>query len=245
MDNLKDATLEQLADHGDGNYGYVDTPAEARRLLVDRVDATLVAIAHDVKVQVEFNPAAVEAWRLIGYENRALAAADFADDATDAGEVGVGHAVTALYEIVPAGVVTALGTAALTAELPMRYQTPGGIGDAVASGEILQLALRYKLPGESESTLVTYTLADGGHILDQAPPDVGFAAAVAAFGMLLRDSPHRGVASWDMVLDLARPRIGDDPSGERAEFVHLVERARDLAVTGDGVPRTEGPGGDD
>jgi Ca-activated chloride channel homolog len=234
MGNYQDANLELLADRGDGNYAYIDTLAEARRALVEQLDANLVTVARDVKVQVEINPARVASYRLIGYEDRLLAAQDFADDTRDAGEVGAGHTVTALYEIVPraetlnpSADVTETAAVAIEGTLaPLRYQRARVLAEAAASAELLTLSVRYKLPdaaADAESTLLVFPVADGGMRLAATNPDVRFAAAVAAWGMLLRDSPYKGSATWDSVLALARDGLGADPGGYRAEFVDLVE----------------------
>jgi len=222
MGNYKDATLEMLADKGNGNYGYIDTENEARRLLVAQLNGTLVTIAKDVKVQVEFNPARVAAYRLIGYENRVLSARDFNDDAKDAGEIGAGHTVTALYEVVPAGVPIDLPGVD-----PLRYQPPAPTA-AVASGELMLLKLRYKAPDGIFSKLLEFPVVDGRRTLAEAGADFRFAASVAAFGMLLRQSPYSGAASWEMVRELAEPAVGADEGGLRREFVELARRASGL-----------------
>jgi len=221
MGNIKDATLEQLADKGNGNYAYIDTIDEARKVLVEQMGGTLVTIAKDVKIQVEFNPAEVAAYRLIGYENRLLAAEDFNDDTKDAGEIGAGHTVTALYEIVPAGVGI---------DLPgvdeLKYQQPrdrrGG------SDELLTLKLRYKQPDGDTSKLLVFPVTDEGNDYVGASDDFKFAAAVAAYGMLLRDSPHKGNASFDGVIELAGEGMGEDRHGYRAQFVELALKAAEL-----------------
>jgi len=201
--NFKDAQMEALADKGNGNFGYIDSVAEARKLLVEEMGATLLAVAKDVKVQVEFDKSAVASWRLIGYENRLLAAEDFADDKKDAGEMGAGHRVTALYEIEPAA----------------------GSG-AASLGEV---RVRYKKPAEDQSSLLTFPLAGGGGGYESASDDLRFAASVAAYGMLLRQSPYKGAADWKLVSSLARGASGADASGRRAEFLGLVDRAAALA----------------
>jgi Ca-activated chloride channel homolog len=220
--NLKDATLEKLADHGNGNYAYVDTLAEARKVLVEQAGGTLVTIAKDVKLQVEFNPSKVQAFRLVGYENRVLAHQDFNDDRRDAGEIGAGHTVTALYEIVPPGV-----DIAVPGVDPLKYQRPAPRAGS-GSGELLTLKLRYKRPDGDDSALMEVALPDEGEAFADAPADFRFAAAVAAFGMTLRDSPYKGEADLARALAWARASLGDDTDGIRAEFVTLVERARRL-----------------
>jgi Ca-activated chloride channel family protein len=221
--NLKDATMEQLADHGNGNYAYLDSRAEARKVLGTEAGGTLVTIAKDVKIQVEWNPAHVSAYRLIGYENRVLADRDFNDDTKDAGEIGAGHSVTALYEVVPAGVEAPAGDVDR-----LRYQSPRRSAGPEYPDELATLKLRYKEPDGDRSRLVTRAVPVEVMPLDDASDDLRFAASVAAFGMLLRGSEHAGGASWTQVESLARSGLGRDAGGHRAEFVTLVRRARDL-----------------
>jgi Ca-activated chloride channel family protein len=220
MGNLQDDTLELLADRGDGNYAYIDDLAEARKVLVEEMGGTLVTIAKDVKIQIEFNPAHVASYRLIGYENRILAARDFNDDKKDAGEIGSGHTLCALYEIVPAG-----DTPAAREVDDLRYQDRPDLADAAASGELFTLKLRYKEPGESKSRLIEVPVRDEGRTLAEASADFRFAAAVAAFGMVLRDSEHRGDATLALARQLAESGLADDERGRRAGFLELVDRA--------------------
>jgi Ca-activated chloride channel family protein len=224
MGNLKDSTLEKLADHGNGNYAYIDSLAEARKVLVEQAGGTLVTIAKDVKLQIEFNPRRVKAFRLIGYENRVLAHQDFNDDTKDAGDIGAGHTVTALYEIVPPG--AALSVPGVD---PLKYQEPARPIPGSDTGELLTLKLRYKEPAGDRSSLIEAPLTDSGPAFQSAPPELRFAAAVAAFGMVLRDSPHKGDADLDQVLEWARASVGEDRGGLRAEFLQLIEKARSLA----------------
>jgi Ca-activated chloride channel family protein len=223
MGNLKDSTLEKLADHGNGNYAYIDSLMEARKVLVEQVGATLVTIAKDVKLQVKFNPRKVKAFRLIGYENRVLAHQDFNDDRKDAGDIGAGHTVTAFYEIVPPG--AAVDAPAVD---PLKYQSPPRSSTGGDDGELLTLKLRYKQPDADQSSLAEVALKDDGKAFQAADPDFRFAAAVASFGMLLRESPHKGEADYAKVLTWANASRGDDEGGLRAEFVRLVELARSL-----------------
>jgi Ca-activated chloride channel family protein len=224
--NVKDSTMEKLADRGNGNYAYIDTLSEARKVLVSQMGATLYTIAKDVKVQVEFNPAQVAGYRLVGYENRLLAAQDFNDDTKDAGEIGAGHSVTALYEVVPAGQPVP-GAPSVDA---LKYQQPAaGAADSAASGELLTVKLRYKQPDGDTSQLLSVPLSDTGSSYEQASADTKFAAAVAAFGMLLRGSEHKGSASYEAVLELGEEGRAEDREGYRAEFLQLVKKARDLA----------------
>lgn len=226
MGNLKDATLEQLADKGNGNYAYIDTFAEAKKVLVDQIGGTLITIAKDVKIQIEFNPAQVAQYRLIGYENRMLAAQDFNDDKKDAGEIGAGHTVTALYEIVPT-------TATLKGVDTLRYQQPAkdqtAASEKPASKETLIVKLRYKQPTGQTSQLLEVPLTDNGQTFESASQDLRFAASVAGFGMLLRCSPHKGDLTYDAAISMAVASMGHDPSGQRSEFVDLVRKAKTIS----------------
>ena len=222
MGNYQDAKMEQLADKGDGNYAYIDTLHEARKVLVEQAGGTLVTIAKDVKIQVEFNPARVAAYRLIGYENRVLAAQDFNDDKKDAGEIGAGHSVTALYEIVPAGMEVTAGTVDA-----LKYQQPRLASAQAKSEELMTVKLRYKAPEGDASRLLSVAVRQAD---DAAPkPRLAFASAVAGFGMLLRESEHKGTLSYAGVRELAGRGTGADPNGYRSEFVKLVAAAEGLA----------------
>jgi Ca-activated chloride channel family protein len=221
--NLKDSTMEQLADHGNGNYAYLDTPAEARRVLIEAASGTLVTIAKDVKVQVEFNPTHVKSYRLIGYENRRLQAKDFNDDKKDAGEIGAGHSVTALYEVVPAD---AVGPAPSVD--PLRYQQPGTPTEIAKGSELATVKLRYKQPDGDMSKLLSVAVNDASRPIEQGSTNLRFAAAVATFGMVLRGSDERGKASYEMAQSLARDALGQDPKAYRAEFLRLIAVARSL-----------------
>jgi hypothetical protein len=183
-----------------------------------------IDVARDVKIQVELNPARVRAYRLIGYENRLLRAEDFNDDSKDAGEIGAGHSVTALYEVVPAG-----GHASLPGVDPLRYQEQPRLSSRASTGEMLTLKLRYQEPRGGASRLLVRTVTDEGQGLAGASESLRFSAAVAAFGLLLRGSEHRGSASFGMVNDLAGGALGQDPHGDRAELLSLVRRAASLA----------------
>jgi len=224
MGNYQDDRLESLADKGNGNYAYIDTQMEARKVLVEEMNSTLVTIAKDVKIQIEFNPAEVAAYRLIGYENRMLRAEDFNDDTKDAGEIGAGHTVTALYEVVPQGVEIDLPGVD-----PLKYQKPKGEpSKAAETGELLTVKIRYKQPDGDTSKLLSFPVTDEGGSFNRASKDFQFAAAVAAFGMILRDSEHKGGATLDAVAELASAGQGEDPFGYRKEFLTLVEKAKDL-----------------
>jgi Ca-activated chloride channel family protein len=222
--NLQDAKMEKIADHGNGNYAYIDNLMEARKVLVHELGGTLLTVAKDVKIQVEFNPAQVRAYRLIGYENRALANEDFADDRKDAGEIGSGHSVTALYEIIPVGVESDVQV-----RLPdsLRYQTPG-IERRGDPGELLFVKVRYKAPDGDTSRLLNFPVRDRGAVAPSL--DFRFQAAVAEFGLLLRASEHRGSANWSRVIAAAREALGSDRQGYRAEFARLAEAAGALQV---------------
>jgi Ca-activated chloride channel family protein len=204
MGNLKDSTLEKLANKGKGSYAYIDGIREARKVFVQQLSGTLVTVARDVKVQVEFNPAKVAAWRLIGYENRLMRVGDFHDDRKGAGELGAGHTVTALYEVVPAD----------------------GIANEKKTDNLLTVRVRYKEAGGEVGKLVERTVRDGGNKFDDAPADFRFAAAVAAFGMILRASPYKAGATLGAVEDWAASSRGADREGYRAEFLDLVRRAK-------------------
>ena len=220
MGNLKDATMEKLADRGNGNYAYIDSIAEARKVLVKEAGATLVTVAKDVKLQIEFNPAAVAGYRLIGYENRVLRNEDFNDDKKDAGDIGAGHNVTALYEIVPAGVEVPGGKVD-----DLKYQQPGGASAAAGSGELLTVKIRYKAPGANASKLLSRTVAGAAPELAKTSIDFRWAAAISAFGMMLRDSPHRGNLSWAQIKAMADGAVGSDAEGYRKEAVKMIDVA--------------------
>src|SRR6187200_2088111 len=198
--NLKDSTMEKLADKGNGNYSYLDSLHEARKVLVQEAGGTLETIAKDVKIQVEFNPREVAAYRLIGYENRLLNHEDFNDDKKDAGEIGAGRSVTALYEIVPVGVKVNAADVD-----PLKYQRESRETRAAASGELLTVKVRYKAPDGNTSQLLSRVLINRP---SQMTANVGFASAVAEFGMLLRESPSRGQASFQSASARARKFLG-------------------------------------
>ena len=224
--NLKDNKMETLANHGNGNYYYIDSASEAQRVLVEELGATLHTIAKDVKVQVEFNPAEVRAYRLIGYVNRTLEDEAFADDSTDAGELGAGHSVTALYEVVRRGVETDVEVRTTGA---LKYQDTRPSDDAATSDELMTLKLRYKQPDGDTSQRIDYPLSRTV-LGDEVSTDFHFASAVAGYGMLLRDSKYKGALTLDDVRRLAERGRGDDPRGTRAGFIALVEDARGLDV---------------
>ena len=224
MGNYKDSTMEKLADKGNGNYAYIDSLGEARKVLVKEAGATLVTVAKDVKLQLEFNPAAVAGYRLIGYENRLLRDEDFNDDKKDAGDIGAGHSVTALYEIVPAG-VDVPGAGKVDA---LKYQTKPAPSAKAASNELLTVKIRYKAPTGDTSKLLSRAVGSETIALSQASTDLRWATAIAGFGMMLRESPHRGNLSWKQVEAMAKGAIGKDPEGYRTEAVKLITSASAL-----------------
>ena len=218
--NLNDSMMEKLADKGNGNYAYIDSGDEARKALGQQVAGTLYTIAKDVKIQVEFNPAKVAGYRLLGYENRLLADKDFNDDKKDAGEIGAGHSVTALYEIVPAG---------------QKIENPGvdelryskiEPSDTQFNAELLTVKLRYKEPDGDQSKLLTMGLLDKNNAFENASDNLRFASAVAGFGMLLRDSNYKGSANFNNIRQIANSSRSNDLKNYRNEFVELVEKAR-------------------
>lgn len=219
--NLNDSMMEKLADKGNGNYAYIDSQEEARKALGNQVAGTLYTIAKDVKIQVEFNPAKVAGYRLIGYENRLLANRDFNDDKKDAGEIGAGHSVTALYEIVPAGQKVE------NDGIELKYSKVETAANDF-NDELLTVKLRYKEPKDTESKLLTIGLTDKGNQIDSASDNLKFASAVAQFGLLLRDSRYKKQASFAGVSKLAKSAKGSDLKNYREEFLNLVETARRL-----------------
>ncbi|MCO4761692.1 MAG: von Willebrand factor type A domain-containing protein [Myxococcales bacterium] len=223
--NYQDAKMQKLADKGNGNHAYIDSLLEARKVLVRQMGGTLLTIAKDVKIQVEFNPARVKSYRLIGYANRKLAARDFKDDKKDAGELGAGHHVTALYELIPAD--------GATTKSKLRYQRKKATR-AAHSGELMHVKLRWKAPQAKKSKLAKFPVSDLPNQLSQASHDHRFAAAVAGFGMLLRKSKHTGSWTWGQTVALAQSAIGNDPGGYRAAFVGLAKAA--ARMTGARLP---------
>ncbi|MEM9543515.1 MAG: VWA domain-containing protein [Cyanobacteria bacterium P01_E01_bin.42] len=222
MGNFQDSKMEKLANQGNGNYAYIDNELEAKKVLVKEMGGTLLTIAKDVKIQVDFNPVKVKAYRLIGYENRRLKNEDFNDDTKDAGELGAGHTVTALYEIVPVGVETSVKLPDIDAS---KYQQ----NEATNSDELMEVKLRYKQPDRDTSQLLAYPIEDIEKPFNETSENFKFSAAVASFGMVLRDSPDRGRASFAGVLKLAKESQGVDLEGYRAEFIRLVQASQKLA----------------
>lgn len=222
MGNLKDSTMQKLADKGNGNYAYVDDLDEAQKVLVEQMRSTLVTVAKDAKLQIEFNSALVQSYRLIGYEKRMLREQDFNNDRKDAGEVGAGHTTTALYEIIPADEVPAAPGVD-----PLRYQPSPR---AASNEELMTVKLRYKEPEGSTSKLLKASVKDTHTSWRGTSSDFRFAASVAAFGMTLRDSPYKGNADYNLALELAHDARGHDDNGYRSEFINIVEKARSLAA---------------
>lgn len=221
--NIKDNKMEQMADKGNGNYYYIDTIREAERVLVGQMSGTLFTIAKDVKIQVEFNPALVKGYRLIGYENRVMRNEDFSDDTKDAGELGAGHNVTALYEIIPADVKEKLPV-----HDDLKYQTMKINPSAYNSNELLTVNLRYKFPKDSQSNLLSMPLKNRADSIENASNTLRFTAAVAGWGMLLRDSEFKGALTFDDVIKLAKMGLGKDPKGYKKEFIELVEKSKEM-----------------
>ncbi len=220
--NLNDSMMEKLSNAGNGNYAYIDSREEAKKALGQQVAGTLYTIAKDVKIQVEFNPALVAGYRLIGYENRMLADKDFNDDKKDAGEIGAGHSVTALYEIIPAG---------QTIENPgvdeLKYSKVEP-SDTRFSNELMTVKLRYKQPDGDESQLLTLGVLDKNAPIETASDNLKFAAAVAEFGLILRDSRYKGTANFENIYSLANSSLGSDLKNYRGEFIQLVGKAKNL-----------------
>ena len=230
--NLKDSKLEALADNGNGMYAYIDGVREAHKVLVEGISGSLITIAKDVKIQIEFNPNEVKGYRLIGYENRILAREDFSDDTKDAGEIGAGHAVTALYELVVNEAPTANAANQIELKYQPRSEQPADKNenseveqDGEYVDELLTLALRFKKPDSDTSERIEYVLKDEDNSFSGASQDFRFAASVASFGMLLRNSEHRGSTTFEWVQETAAAATGADLAGYRKEFVDLVRLA--------------------
>ena len=223
MGNYKDDKMEIIADKGNGNYSYIDNLQEARRVLVREFGGTLFTIAKDVKFQLEFNPSAVESYRLIGYENRLLNDEDFNDDTKDAGEMGAGHMVTALYEIVPAG-----SGERMTSIDPLKYQESGSSMKYNYSDELLTIKVRYKKPDGETSMLLEKIVRGSGIGIEKASENLRFAAAVAEFGMILRESEFKGSSTLESAANLARSAKGDDEDGYRSELIRLILTVKDM-----------------
>ena len=228
MGNYKDDKMEIIADKGNGNYSYIDNLQEARRVLVREFGGTLFTIAKDVKFQLEFNPAKVDSYRLIGYENRLLNDEDFNDDTKDAGEMGSGHMVTALYEIIPAG-----SGEKIPSVDPLRYQVSRKIQEEDYSGELLTIKVRYKQPDGSTSKLLEKPVRSNASSIDEVSDNLRFAAAVVEFGMILRESEYKGTATLDNAVKLAKNAIGVDEDGYRGELIRLINTVKDMRLLSD------------
>lgn len=223
MGNYKDNKMQILAQKGNGNHAYIDNIQEANKVLVNEFGSTMYAVAKDVKLQVEFNPAKVQSYRLVGYETRMLNNEDFNDDTKDAGEMGAGHTVTALYEIIPTGTP---GNIPGSVD-PLKYQSQTNVNAQTSnSSELLTVKLRYKTPEEEKSKKIEKSVTDMGK--DNVSPDFRFASAVAMFAQLLKDSDFKGEATYDKVIETANKGLSFDPEGYRAEFVCLVQSAKGL-----------------
>ena len=223
MGNYKDSKMEKIADNGNGNYAYIDNLLEAQKVLVNEIGGTLLTIAKDVKLQVEFNPANVQSYRLIGYENRLLNDEDFNDDKKDAGELGAGKTVTALYEIIPTGVKSEFSTSAVD---ELKYQKSND--KIVKSDELFTVKIRYKTPKGSVSELITKVVKNKAKSFDNASKNLRFATAVAEFGMLLRNSKYKGTSSYKSISKIAYAAKGKDEEGYRSEFIKLVKLAENI-----------------
>jgi len=227
MGNYKDSKMQQLADKGNGNHSYIDNIKEARKVLVSEFGSTLFTIAKDVKIQIEFNPAKVQAYRLIGYENRVLAAEDFNDDQKDAGELGSGHTVTALYEVIPTGVKSDF----IAKVDDLKYQSVKNTVPVTGGGnELMTIKLRYKKPDGDVSKLIVHPVTDSHLALANTSDNFRFSAAVASFGMLLRNSEFKQNASFPQVISMAKSAKGADANGYRQEFINLVQAAGSLTA---------------
>ena len=227
MSNRQDGTMEAMSNNGNGTYAYIDNIREAQKVMVDDLTGSLVTIAKDVKIQCVFNPQHVAAWRLIGYENRLLKKEDFNNDTKDAGEIGAGHNVTAIYEIIPAG--TALPKADVDPSPFIKQEVPAEAKQAInASPAWLQLRLRYKAPQGQTSMLLQEDVVIHERTFAETSSGFRWAASIAAFGMQLRQSPHKGDVTWSQILEMARKAKGPDQHGHRAECIRLIEMAQHL-----------------
>jgi Ca-activated chloride channel homolog len=234
MGNYKDSKMQKLADKGNGNHAYIDGLIEAKKVLVNEFSGTLFTIAKDVKLQIEFNPTKVAGYRLIGYENRLLNKEDFNDDKKDAGELGSGHTVTALYEIIPAGIESEF----LKSVDELKYQKPKKAKSSVGD-EVMNIKLRYKAPDSDVSKLIEHSVLNRQIAIENTSDNFRFTAAVAQFGMLLRNSEFKQKSSYENVLALANKSRDDDKEGYRSEFIQLVKKAEILQNEGDDIAFTE------
>jgi Ca-activated chloride channel homolog len=222
MGNYKDNKMQQLADKGNGNHAYIDNINEAKKVLVNEFGGTLFTIAKDVKLQIEFNPAKVRAYRLVGYENRLLNKEDFNNDKKDAGDIGSGHTVTALYELIPVGVESDF----IEDVDPLKYSTSGK-STLGRNDELMNIKFRYKQPDGEKSRLIEHVVENDK--VAKTSDNFRFVAAVAEFGMLLNNSAFRQGSSFESARKLANGAIGDDEEGYRKEFIELIAKARRLS----------------
>ena len=222
--NYNEQLMEQLADAGDGNYSYIDNKNEAKKVVQRQLSSTLATVAQDVKIQVEFNPATVKEYRLVGYENRMLKQEDFNNDKVDAGDIGAGHNVTAIYEIIPVGQQGWLSDS--------RYQTPTKTS-AGNTSEYAFVNVRYKLPNQDKSILLNHSVPVGRKSLSQASNDTRFAIAVASYAQQLKGGEYNGAMGWDQIIQLAQQSAKPDPYLMREEFVELAKIAKNLSAKKD------------
>ncbi len=237
MGNYKDSKMEKLADKGNGNYFYIDSESEAKKVFVTDMRATLFTIAKDVKLQVEFNPAYVAEYRLVGYENRVLNNEDFDNDTKDAGELGAGHTVTAVYEIIPTAYAINQGQSDVKLEGQnntfghLKYQSNKLSAEAFDSGELMTLKMRYKKPDEDESRLLNLPVKNNYKKLQSSSDDFRWSAAVVEFGLLLRNSEFKADATYAQVLEIAQNAKGSDLNGYRAEFIQMVQSCLNIVAS--------------
>ena len=225
--NLQDGKMELMTNHGNGNYAYVDSTLEAHKVLVDGIGGMLIPIAKDVKIQLDFNPRLVHSYRLIGYENRVMPNQDFRNDAKDAGEIGSGHCVTAFYEIVPSSLSNSLKQ--LTGVRQSEFVS-SKLSDKASSDDLLTVNLRYKKPDTQRAEEFQHRVSSDT-LTQEAKGEFGFAAAVAGYGLLLRESVYSGQLDWNWVIETAQTNLGSDPRGLRADFVQLAGKAKRLQAT--------------
>ncbi len=226
MGNYKDNKMQKLADKGNGNHAYIDGMHEAKKVLVNEFGGTLFTIAKDVKLQIEFNPEKVQGYRLVGYENRMLKKEDFNDDKKDAGDMGSGHTVTAIYEIIPVGVKSSF----IKDVDALKYSKNkvAALSKTEFNDEVMTIKFRYKAPDSDVSKLIVHSVRDKQVKLSNTSENFRFAASVASFGMLLRNSEFKANASFSSVLQLAKSAVSNDKEGYRSEFINLVETANTL-----------------
>ena len=226
MGNYKDSKIELLADKGNGNYAYINDVMEASKVFVNEFGGTLFTIAKDVKIQIEFSPSKIAAYRLVGYENRMLNTEDFKDDTKDAGELGSGHTVTALYEVIPVG----SDSKYLKNSIDLKYQEMK-VSEGSSLNEIATVKFRYKKPDQDKSIEMVQVIHDSEKSFDNASENLRFSASVAMFGMILRNSEFKGTSSFSNLLEIATNSKGFDKEGYRAEFIRIAKTAENLMPT--------------